>query len=120
MSKTNWCHGAASSALLLCGCTVAELAPVPPPDLRIVVTTKNEYMSAGEAMMRTSHVARVPTREVMEVAPFRFQMILVCPDEATCRDAVARLRADHFFVAGVDVDRRRAQIPANPTREMSR
>jgi hypothetical protein len=93
---------------------------VPPPDLRIVVTTKNEYMSAGEAMMRTSNVARVPTREVMELAPFRYQMILVCPDEATCRDAVARLRADRMFVGGVDVDTRRVQTPTKPTRETSR
>jgi len=123
MLTTRGHHGALLCALALCGCTVTtELAPVPPPDLRIMVTTRSEYNSAAEVRSRVSNLAGVPVRDADELGASRYRMVLVCPDVATCRAAAQRVANDPFFALGVDAEipQSRQRIPVKPTREASR
>ena len=97
--------------------------PIDPPTaergVRIVVTTRDDHSSAGEVMTRTANLARVPVRDVQDLSGLRYRMTLVCPDEAACRAAMARIAADRSFALGVDIEDRQ-QIPARPTRDTSR
>ena len=122
MLRTHWRHVARLSVMLLCGCnTVNNEAPVPPPDLRIMVTARSEYPSAIEAKIQASILARVPIRDAEDMGAGRYRMILVCPDTATCRSAVQRIADDRFFALGVDAEGpNRQKIPIKPTREASR
>jgi len=123
MRMTHWRHGALLSALLLCGCnTLNEIAPVPPPDLRIYVTTRGEYPSAAEARVHASKLAGVPVRDMEDLGAGRYRMVLVCPDTATCRAAAQRVANDPFFALGVDAEspQSRQRIPVKPTREAAR
>ncbi|HSC01031.1 MAG TPA: hypothetical protein VLE45_14020 [Burkholderiaceae bacterium] len=107
--------------LPLCGCLTSEPAPVPPPDLRIVVTTATEYPTAAEAALRTSNVARVPVRDADDLGASRYRMVLVCPDVAVCREAAQRIANDRTFARGVDAEMpNRQRIPVKPSREASR
>ena len=109
------------SLLPLCSCLTSELAPVPPPDLRIMVTTRGEYPSAVDAKIRAANLARVPIRDAEDLGAGRYRMVLVCPDIATCRAAAQRVADDRFFALGVDAEGpNRQQIPVKPTREASR
>ena len=121
MLTITWRAGALLTLLPLAGCETDRMAPVPPPDLRITVTARNEYASAAEATVHVSNLARVPTREVEDLGAGRYRMVLVCPDTATCRSAVQRVADDHFFALGVDAEGpNRQRIPIKPTREASR
>ena len=116
-----WRAGALSSLLALSGCLTSEPAPVPPPDLRITVTARSEYVSAAEAQVHVSNLARVPIRDAEDLGAGRYRMVLVCPDTATCRSAVQRVADDRFFALGVDAEGpNRQRIPIKPTREASR
>jgi hypothetical protein len=124
MSTLHWPTGAALSALLLCGCDTlnAPLPAVPPTDLRIYLTTRSEYPTAGDAKIRASNLAGMPIREADDLGAGRYRMVLVCPDAATCRAAAQRIADDHFFALGVDFEspQTRQRIPVKPTREASR
>ncbi|HEX6017544.1 MAG TPA: hypothetical protein VFZ28_05545 [Burkholderiaceae bacterium] len=113
-----------AAALLLGGCETlgSKLPPVPPPDLRVVVTTAVEYPSEAEAGMRISNLARVPVRDVDTLGGGRYRLVLVCPDIATCRAAAQRIANDRIFALGVDAENpnSRQTIPVKPTREASR
>ena len=52
-------------------------------------------------------------------APDRYRMSLQCADAETCRAAMARIAADKTFARSVDAEGR-VQIPAKPSREVSR
>ena len=120
---TTHCRLASLSTLLpLCSCLTSELAPVPPPDLRIVVTTQIEYPTAAEAKLRVSNVARVPVRDAEDLGAARYRMVLVCPDTATCREAAQRIANDRTFALGLDAENptTRQKIPIKPTREQAR
>jgi len=120
MHTLSWRHCALLSALPLWGCVQSDLAvPTAEPGVRIIVTTRSEYMSTGEATTHTKNLAQVPVRDVMELAPQRYRMTLVCPDDAACRAAVARIAADRSFALGVDIEGRQ-QIPTRPSRDASR
>jgi hypothetical protein len=119
MLTMTWRHGVLLGALPLCGCAQDNLTTPPPDGVRILVTTRSESMSVGLVTTQAHNLARVPVSDVVEVGPNRYRMTLVCPDEASCRDAVGRVRGDRSFALGVDIDPRQ-QIPAKPTREMSR
>ena len=108
--------------LPLCGCLTSEPAPVPPPDLRIIVTTTTEYPTATEAALRAGNVARVPVRDADDLGAGRYRMVLVCPDTATCRAAAQRIANDRTFALGVDAEfpGARQRTPLKPTREQSR
>jgi hypothetical protein len=110
------------SLLPLCGCLTSEPAPVLPPDLRILVTARSEYASAVEAKIRVTNLAGVPVRDVEELGAGRYRMVLVCPDNATCRTAAQRIADDRFFALGVDAEfpGARQKVPVKPTREASR
>jgi len=109
------------SLLLLWGCETNRLAPVPPPDLRITVTARNDYLSAAEAQVHVTNLARVPIRDAEDLGAGRYRMILVCPDTATCRGAAQRIADDRFFALGVDAEGPdRQRIPIKPTREAAR
>ena len=121
MLTITWRAGALLSLLPLWGCQTNELAPVPPPDLRITVTARTEYSSAAEAKIHASNLARVPIRDAEDLGAGRYRMVLVCPDTATCRSAVQRVADDRFFALGVDAEGpNRQRIPIKPTREASR
>ena len=109
------------SLLPLWGCQTNQLVPVPPPDLRITVTARNDYLSQMEAQIHASNLARVPVRDAEDLGGGRYRMVLVCPDTATCRSAVQRIADDQFFALGVDAEGpNRQRIPIKPTREASR
>jgi hypothetical protein len=115
MHTLSWRHCALLSALPLWACAQSDLpVPTAEPGVRIVVT-----MSVGEMTTRTANLARVPLRDVMELAPQRYRITLVCPDDAACRAAVARIAADRSFALGVDIEGRQ-QIPTRPSRDASR
>jgi hypothetical protein len=121
MLTNPWRAGALLSLLPLCGCLTSELAPVPPPDLRITVTARNEYPSVMEAQIHASNLARVPIRDAEDLGAGRYRMVLVCPDTATCRSAAQRIADDRFYALGVDAEGpNRQRIPIKPTREASR
>jgi hypothetical protein len=121
MLTITWRAGALLSMLPVCGCLTNELAPVPPPDLRIVVTARSEYPSAVVAKIHASNLARVPIRDEEDLGAGRYRMVLVCPDAAACRAAVQRVADDNFFALGVDAEGpNRQRIPIKPTREASR
>ncbi|HEU5297585.1 MAG TPA: hypothetical protein VFU71_22600 [Burkholderiaceae bacterium] len=122
MLMTHWRRAALSSLLPMCGCLTSEPTPVPPPDLRIMVTTRTEYASAAEAKIHASNLARVPIRDVEDLGAGRYRMVLACPDTATCRTAVQRIADDRFFALGVDAEfpGARQRVPVKPTREASR
>lgn len=121
MLTITWRAGALLGLLPMCGCLTGELAPVPPPDLRITVTTRSEYPSAIEAKIQASILARMPIRDAEDMGAGRYRMILVCPDTVTCRSAVQRIADDRFFALGVDAEGpNRQRIPIKPTREASR
>lgn len=113
-----------ATVVLLFGCETlnSRLPPVPPPDLRVVVTTAVEYPSAAEATIRLSNAARVPVRDVYELGAGRYRLVLVCPDIATCRAAAQRIADDRTFAVGVDAENpnTRQTIPVRPTRKASR
>jgi len=113
-----------AAALLLGGCEAlsSKLPPVPPPDLRVVVTTAVEYPSAAEAALRVSNAARVPVRDLDILGAGRYRLVLVCPDIATCRAAAQRIANDRTFALGVDAENpnSRQTIPVKPTREAAR
>lgn len=117
-----WRAGALLGLLPVCGCLTNDLAPVPPPDLRIVVTARSEYASAVEAKIHASNLARVPIRDAEDLGAGRYRMVLVCPDIAACRNAAQRIADDRFFALGVDAESptTRQKIPVKPTREASR
>jgi hypothetical protein len=124
MPTIQWPTGAVLSALLLCGCDTlnSPLPVVPAPDLRIYVTARSEYPSAGDAKIRASNLAGVPVRDVEDLGVGRYRMTLVCPDAATCRSAVQRIADDRFFALGVDAEspQSRQRIPVKPSRESAR
>ena len=121
MLTITWRAGALLSLLPLGGCQTDMLAPVPPPDLRITVTARSEYISAAEAMVHVTNLARVPIRDAEDLGAGRYRMVLVCPDTATCRGAAQRIADDRFFALGVDAEGpNRQRIPVKPTREASR
>ncbi len=113
-----------ATALLLAGCETfnSKLPPVPPPDLRVVVTTAVEYVSQAEAAVHIANAARVPVRDVYELGAGRYRVVLVCPDIATCRAAAQRIADDRTFALGVDAENpnTRQTIPVRPTRKASR
>jgi len=113
--------GALLSLLPLCGCLTGELAPVPPPDLRITVTTRSEYASAVIVKIHAANLALVPIRDEEDMGAGRYRMVLACPDTATCRAAVQRIADDRFFALGVDAEGpNRQRIPIKPNRESAR
>jgi len=126
MLTIHWRCGALFSvlALLMCGCDSLnnQTAPIPPPDLRIYVTTRSEYPSAVEAKIRAANLAGVPIRDADDLGAGRFRMVLVCPDIDTCRGAVQRIANDPFYALGVDAEfpGARQRVPVKPTREASR
>lgn len=113
-----------ATALLLLGCETlnSRLPPVPPPDLRVVVTTAVEYVSQAEASVHIANAARVPVRDVYELGAGRYRVVLVCPDIATCRAAAQRIANDRTFALAVDAENpnSRQTIPVRPTRDASR
>src|SRR5262247_2609534 len=110
-----WPRAAMCAALPLWGCAQGDLAPVPPPDLRIVVTTRVEYPTATEAKIHAANVARVPVRDADDLGAGRYRMVLVCPDTATCRAAAQRIADDRSFSLGVDAEGpQRQKIPIKP------
>jgi hypothetical protein len=116
-------HGVLLGALLLCGCdTMNQLPPVPPPDLRVVVTTQVEYPTAVQAQILVSNIAKVPIRDAEDLGAGRYRMVLVCPDTETCRAAAQRIADNRSFALGVDAENpnTRQKIPVKPTRAQSR
>jgi len=116
-------QGVLLGALLLCGCdTMNQLPPVPPPDLRIVVTTPVEYPTAVQAQILVSNIAKVPIRDAEDLGAGRYRMVLVCPDTETCRAAAQRIADNRSFALGVDAENpnTRQKIPVKPTRAQAR
>jgi len=111
-------------ALPLLGCETlnSRLPPVPPPDLRVIVTTAVEYTSEAEAGLRISNAARMPVRDLYDLGAGRYRLVLVCPDIATCRAAAQRIANDRTFALAVDAENpnSRQTIPVRPTRATSR
>ena len=106
----------------MCGCLTSEPAPVPPPDLRITVTTRSDYPSGAQVQVGAANLARVPVRDVEDLGGGRYRMVLVCPDIDACRAAAQRIADDGFFALGVDAElpNARQKVPIKPTRAQSR
>ena len=68
---------------------------------------------------RARQLSGVPVNDVIELAPDRYRMSLQCADADACRAAMARIAADKTFARSVDAEGR-VQIPAKPSREVSR
>lgn len=113
---------AIAAVLSVAACAQGERASGPPPApgaQRVIVTTFVEWPSMGEVAGRVARLADVPVRDVRQDGPRTFVMTLDCPDDASCRDAMHRLREARTFVQSLDRDTRQ-RIPARPEREMSR
>jgi hypothetical protein len=116
-----WRHGAVlMGALPLWGCAQNDpTVPTAELGVRIIVTTRDDYPSAGDVMARAASLARVPVRDVQGLATQRYRMTVVCADETACRAAVQRIAADRSFALGVEGEERQ-KIPTKPTRDASR
>jgi hypothetical protein len=112
-------RGAWLCALPLFACAQVDPNASAPPGQRVVLTTAIEWPSAAEVVDRAARLSGVRVREPLQIAPRRYRMTLECTDDAACRAAMARIAADRQFVLAVDADGR-MQIPAKPSREMSR
>ena len=120
MRMTSWRLCVPMALLPVWGCSWDTKLAVPPAEgVRIIVTTQKEYTSVGEVGVHAGNIVRLPVHEVVEVGPSRFRMVLGCDDEASCRAAIAKLKADRSFALGVDLDGRQ-QFPKKPPREASR
>jgi hypothetical protein len=111
------------AALPLFACGQPEssrAAAAPEPSKRVIVTTKNEWPSDAQVADRAAQLGGVPVRDPMELGPRRYRLTLLCADEAACKEAMARIAADRFFVHAIEPVDPRQQIPAKPSREMSR
>jgi hypothetical protein len=111
------------AALLLFACGQPESSrAVAPPEAgkRVILTTKNEWPSDAQVADRAAQLGGVRVRDAMELGPRRYRLTLLCVDEAACKDAMARIAADRFFVHAVEPADPREKIPAKPTRETSR
>ena len=124
VTRIPWRHGLLLAALPLIGCDTlnAPIPAVPPPDLRIVITTQRDYPTPGEAKIHAENLAKVPIRDADDLGGGKYRMVLVCPDVATCREAAQRIANDRTFALGVDAENptTRQKIPVKPTREQSR
>lgn len=123
MSAASSCRAgiAVASLLAMAACAQGERSGPPPAPgaQRVIVTTFVEWPSAGEVAGRVAQLANVPVRDVRQDGPRTFVMTLDCPDEASCRDAMQRLREARTVVQSLDRDTRQ-RIPTRPEREMSR
>ena len=104
---------------VLFACAGAKTEPPAEPYQRVLLYTAGEYPGLAEVTNRAARLAGVPVRDVVEVGPSRYRMLLICPDADACRAAMARIAADRSFALGVDADGR-VQIPAKPSRDSSR
>lgn len=121
-STTPWCRRTLLLAVLplfACAQNDAKRDAAAAPGQRVVLTTAIEWPGTAEVTNRAARLAGVAVRDTVEVGPRRYRMHLVCADDAACKQAIARIAADHGFALAVDVDARQ-QIPAKPSREWSR
>ena len=107
--------------LPLWGCAQSDNRAAPPDQgQRLVVTTRSEYMSAGQVASRLKDLSGVPVREVMDVGPSAYRVTLGCADPAACRAAAQRIADDRSFSLAVEIEEGRQKIPVKPTRESAR
>jgi hypothetical protein len=108
-------------ALALAACAGPDAkTPAPTePYQRVVLYTVGEWPGLAEVTNRASRLSGVPVRDVVEIAPMRYRMSLLCADADACRAAMARIAADRTFALGIDAEGR-VQIPAKPSRDASR
>ncbi|MFO1218390.1 MAG: hypothetical protein U1E89_08480 [Burkholderiaceae bacterium] len=112
----------AAAGWLLAACAQGGEAtgpPLAPGAQRMIVTTVVEWPSAAEVASRVERLAGVPVRSAMLDTPRNYVMILDCPDDASCRDAIARVAAVRTFVQSIVPDARQ-RIPRKPDREAAR
>ena len=111
MLTITWRAGALLSLLPLCGC--ADRRCWLPCRRRIFASrSPRAANSVGRSrrQIHASNLARVPIRDAEDLGAGRYRMVLVCPDTATCRAAVAARRGRPFLRA-----RRRRRRPQSPT-----
>jgi hypothetical protein len=117
----SWRHGVWLSMLSLCGCASGDAAraDAAQPGQRVVVTTVRELPGTAQVANRAAELSAVPVRDVVEIGPGRYRMMLLCADTDACKAAMSRIAADRSFVRAVDADGR-MQIPSKPSRDASR
>jgi len=74
---------------------------------RVVVELVQPSSEGAQIARQAGDTAQLPARYVASVTDRRHVLVLRCLDEAQCRQAIDRLRADRSSYLHVDVDERR-------------
>ncbi|MBX3623206.1 MAG: hypothetical protein KF891_24825 [Rhizobacter sp.] len=98
-------------AAVVSGCAAGTAAPV---EWRVMVKLARPAAAADELVRHAARTSGVAVRYLAASSPELHALGLRCGDEAACREAVQRLKADTAYFLAVERDeRRRAHEPAS-------
>jgi|WetSurMetagenome_2_1015567.scaffolds.fasta_scaffold01134_16 hypothetical protein len=112
-SRPHWL-GALPVLIGLGACSLPSAAPADPGGARVLLSTVADWTAGAELAAAAAQHAGVPVRDLAALGGRTFVLTLDCADEASCRQAMARLGADPGFARDVQPDQRRT-LPTRPS-----